>query len=690
MKAKSILSISLLVLTLISYFQCIARQTGMRKVVVSLILILSSFHSWTQNQAIDSLTALFNDATEISDQINLKCQISQRFTEIGEFEQGGKLANEALMMAESANDEGGIGLAYYSLARLNQYIGDWYKALTYHYRAFPIFESLELKEELAWTYLNMGISFHAQKSLKRAVRYDTKALEIFKELKHNQGIAYSYLNLGLALSDRGDFDQAINYMNNARDICEEIGDQRGVGYVLNSMAEIHENTGEYEQAIQGNLACIKIREKENDKMDLSFCYSNLGSIYLKQGLPKKSEQQLKTSERLAKEVNAQAVLRSVYLTWSKVDSVNGNYRSAYEHFKLYSYYHDLLSSEESQRKAAELQYSFEKERKEKEIELMKKEQDLKDIVNSKDQRNLMISLGTLGFTLLIVIAFFVSVYKRANRIRKQKNIITQQKERVDEQHKSITDSIVYAQKIQQALLTSEAYILQHLQQDFFIHYQPKDIVSGDFYWAHEHNDSFYLTTADCTGHGVPGAFMSLLNISIMSELIIGKNITSPAEVLNLQRKHIIQALNAQGTDHAQDGMDCILCKFNPKSNQLTFSAANHSLWLLRDHKIIKYKGNKMPIGKYLNEDKNFTEQTIELQKGDLIYTFTDGITDQFGGEDDKKFKPRRLSELLLSVHELPLEEQKMIIIRTIEEWIGNNEQTDDILIVGVKYEGITT
>jgi serine phosphatase RsbU (regulator of sigma subunit) len=669
----------------IDYFEDTLIVLDMKKYIILLIAISTSLGLFAQNKAIHSLTILLNEVTDPHEEIKLKCQLSQRFTEIGEFEKGGKMANDALNLAKQSNNIKGTGLAYYSLARLHQYIGDWSKALTYHYLAFPIFEEHNNKEELAWTYLNIGISLHAQNNPNGAIDFEEKALAIFQELNMKQGIAYSFLNLGLAFTLKKQYSKAIQQMLNARLMCDEIGDERGVGYVLSSIAEIHENTGEFEKAIAGNLACIAIREKENDKMDMSFLYSNLGSIYLKQGLHEKSEKALKIAEKLGLEVKARPFLKNIYLTWSKLDSLNKNYYKAYHHFKLYSHYDNLINNEKSQRKAFELQHSYEKDRKEKEIVLMKKEQELKNVLNVKDQRNLLIGLGAIGSILLLVIAFSISVSKRANRIRKQKNIITKQKERVDEQHKSIRDSIIYAQKIQQALLTSEEYIAEHLKLDFFIHYQPKDIVSGDFYWAHEHEGSFYLTTADCTGHGVPGAFMSLLNISIMNELIVGKNITSPSKILDRQREEIIKSLNSKRSDQSKDGMDCVLCKFNLRNNQLTFSAANNSLWIIRDGQILKFKGDKMPIGKYISDDKSFTEQTVELHQGDLIYTFTDGIVDQFGGEKDKKFKPKKLGELLLQVHKLPVNEQQLVIIRTMKKWIGNNEQTDDMLLIGIKY-----
>lgn len=655
----------------------------MRKFIFIVFIFLTG-STIAQNRAIDSLAKLLKATTEISKKIEIQCQLSQRFTEIGEFEKGGALANEALTIATDANDEKGIGLSYYSLSRLNQYIGDWNKALSYHYRAFPIFDALEAHEELAWTYLNMAISFRAQKDIKRSLRYARKALEIFTKIEFQQGIAYSYLNLSLALNDDGNFDEAIVFMNKAKSLCIEIGDQRGVGYVLNSMAAIYQNLGEYDKAIAGNLECIKIREKENDKMDLAFCYANLGEIFFLKRQYFTAERKLVKGENLAKQVNSRSSLRSIYLTWSKVDSANGNYVKAYDNFKKYAYYDQLLSNEESQKKASELQYTYENERKEKEIDLIKKEQAIQHRINAQDRQDMRLVLIAVCAGLVLVLIFSVSLYKRGNQMKKQRNIIGQQKARVDEQHQSIKDSIIYARKIQQALMTSEEYILEHLKRDFFVFYQAKDIVSGDFYWASEHNGDFYMVTADCTGHGVPGAFMSLLNISIMNELIVERNTASPAKVLDEQKKQIIKALSTQSGEDSNDGMDCVLCRFNADRTEVTFAAANSSLWLLRNNEIQKFKGDKMPVGKFLNSDKKFTEHTISLEKGDIIYTFTDGIIDQFGGENDKKFKQNRLVDLLLKVQHLPMNEQYLAVMTALEQWMGNSEQTDDMLMIGVK------
>src|ERR1700741_518298 len=222
------------------------------------------------------------------------------------------------------------------------------------------------------------------------------------------------------------------------------------------------------------------------------------------------------------------------------------------------------------------------------------------------------------------------------------------------------------------------------QKQFFILYKPKDIVSGDFYYALSHKttdsptEKFYMCTADCTGHGVPGAFMSMLNISYLNESIIEKNISRPNQVLDHIRTEIISSLNPEGSEEeSKDGMDCVLCAYDFENNVLEFASANNPLWLVRDGKVIEYKADKMPVGIYGEEMKPFTLQKIDLKAGDVIYTFTDGFADQFGGPKGKKFKYKQLEEFLLTNSNLPMETQKQKLDAAFESWRGNLEQVDD-------------
>lgn len=227
-------------------------------------------------------------------------------------------------------------------------------------------------------------------------------------------------------------------------------------------------------------------------------------------------------------------------------------------------------------------------------------------------------------------------------------------------------------------------------KDFFILNKPKDIISGDFYYAQAHKGSneselFYLCTADCTGHGVPGALMSMLGVSSLNEAIIEKNISMPNEVLNEIRSSIIASLNPEGSEEeSKDGMDCVLCGFDFKNMKLYMAAANNPLWIVRSGEVHEYKPDKMPVGKYGDDLNSFSLQAINLQKGDIIYTFTDGYADQFGGAKGKKFKYKQLKEKILSIHRLTMEEQKEILSETFEAWKGNLEQVDDVLVIGLR------
>ena len=268
--------------------------------------------------------------------------------------------------------------------------------------------------------------------------------------------------------------------------------------------------------------------------------------------------------------------------------------------------------------------------------------------------------------------------------------VVEQKELIEEKQKEIVDSINYAKRIQYALLANDVVLEQNLQEHFVL-FQPKDIVSGDFYWAtktieskqlengiEEKTERFYLAICDSTGHGVPGAFMSLLNISFLNEAITEKNIKQPNEIFNHARQRLIESVSQEG---AQDGMDGILLCF--ENNKITYAAANNAPVIVRGDSIINLPSDKMPIGKG-ERNNSFTHYTVDSRKGDMIYFCTDGYADQFGGPKGKKFKYKQLEELLISVNQKSLKEQKQILETTIEKWKGNLEQVDDILIIGLQ------
>jgi serine phosphatase RsbU (regulator of sigma subunit) len=333
--------------------------------------------------------------------------------------------------------------------------------------------------------------------------------------------------------------------------------------------------------------------------------------------------------------------------------------------------------EEQERKAEQL----DKVIKQKEVDINEKDKTLKD----KDRVILIIAaLSLLGIILLLFSIRSNNQRRKANKLlSQQKSEIERQKHLVDEKQKEILDSINYAKRIQTALMANSKMMNENLPEHF-VFFKPKDIVAGDFYWASPVEDGFVYITADSTGHGVPGAFMSLLNISKLNDAI-NKNKSRPDLVLNEVKDGIIKALNPEGSqEESKDGMDAILCKLDHKNMKLQYAAANNSFCIIRGRDVITCKADKMPVGKSHDDSSRFTFNELQLERGDMIYTFTDGYGDQFGGPEGKKFKHKNLRDVLLEVSALPVVKQKEIIANRFEDWKGDLEQVDDVLIIGVR------
>ena len=289
----------------------------------------------------------------------------------------------------------------------------------------------------------------------------------------------------------------------------------------------------------------------------------------------------------------------------------------------------------------------------------------------------------------------LKVKERTSEIEKQNQLIQNQNleiyeqyQKIDYQNKEITGSIRYAGKIQRAALSDIGIYSKYLS-GFFILYKPRDIVSGDFYWISESKNKLLIASVDCTGHGVPGGFLSMLGISFLNEIVkeLGKTHEKnlAADILNELRKKIITTLSTHGEEERKDGMDMSLAIIDKENMQLNFAGANNPSYIIRDAKITKIEADRMPVGsnKKLNNIP-FKNKYISLKKNDCIYLFSDGYADQFGGKNQKKFNSRRFREMLIHIHTHPMSEQKQIADKIFHKWMGENEQIDDVLLIGIK------
>ncbi|MEN8228109.1 MAG: SpoIIE family protein phosphatase [Bacteroidota bacterium] len=289
----------------------------------------------------------------------------------------------------------------------------------------------------------------------------------------------------------------------------------------------------------------------------------------------------------------------------------------------------------------------------------------------------------------------LDVLRQKEEIQYQNEALNQRNEEIEAQrdlahiqNEEITDSINYARRIQSAMLTPETYISELLNENFIL-YKPRDIVSGDFYWIKQVNQYVVIVAADCTGHGIPGAFLSILGISYLNEIVLRREITQANLVLNELRKQIKNSLRQYGgRDESKEGIDMALCALDLKNNMMQYSGANNPLYLIRgvdkETKLIEFKADRMPLGYYYGKDISFTNHDIKLEPGDTFYLFSDGFINQKGGKENKKYMSRQFRNLLLGIQDQPMHDQKLILDHTFSDWMGNNSQLDDILVVGVR------
>lgn len=731
----------------------------------SLNLLFGSRKAFSQEPVIDSLMILLEGAKEDTSKAKILNELSAEFLRNDQYEKALRFAQDALAISLKKNFHSGsafaysnIGTAYreqskYEMAienymnsiRINEKIGEKRKmaslfgniAIVYYYqgdyegsmenflKALKIFEEINDREKIAATCNNIGNIYNTQGKYQMALEYHFKSLKIRTEMDDKRGIATSFNNIGEvyrnlgniafdandSLGGKAKYDSSMaNYMKGLA-IREKIGDKNGLSTSYNNVGIIHEYRGkyalhlgdpkssgeEYRMAMQYYLKALKMDEELGNRAGMVAPCINIGTYYSKQKNFTEAAVFLNRALEISREIGYREYERDACSGLSELHEAMGDYRKSLEYHRIFKTISDSLVNTENSRHIAEMDVLYESAKKESQIKLMEKDME-KNEAESKRQR--MFLLLMISVSVAVALIAFV-VFRTLRVTQKQKLIIEKQKRIVDEKNKEITDSLHYAQKIQEAILTSEQYLSgmflpRGMQPSHFILYKPKDIVAGDFYWAYLFPDNIAVwAVADCTGHGVPGAFMSMIGNTLLNEIVIENRETESDMILNKLRDSIIKALR-QSEDESQkkdalaqgirlkDGMDISLCVWNKKTNLLQYSGANNPLWVIRNEKLIELKPDKQPVGYYSEHTRPFTKKELILRPGDTLYSLSDGYEDQFGGPKGKKFKSARLKELLLSIRDKPMPEQNGILKNTFEKWKGDLEQIDDICIFGVR------
>jgi len=556
-------------------------------------------------------------------------------------------------------------------------------AILYFQKAIKSAEILQDTVYLSYCYRFIG-------EINVAIRsYEQAKKNLFMGLKYTnsgQSSVEIYNMLGILNKEMAVFDSSLYYHNKSLKLNQLNNDTLGIAYSYNNIALVYKHSGNYQSALEFLNRSLEYKKIVNDTKGIGGSYINIGSVYLL------LEDYQKAYEYASLGMIYTDSVKSKYFTRTGSEiALKGLLKikseRAFDLFELYDSLNTELNGEEIVSNIEGNQIKFDVANKEQLLELEKaKANQLTQSLIVKEEKekrlSFIITAGIIG--VLILIVFLVIVY---NNFKKKKALSLSLEDKnllIEQKNKDITDSINYAKKIQNSIMPDVSQFGK-LFQDSLIYYKPKDIVSGDFYWFEYFNNSVVFAAADCTGHGVPGAMMSVVCVGALNHFTKKADITNPETALHFIDKEVNRSTNGGSQDQRMaDGMDIALCSFNKDNNTIQFSGANRPLVLIRNNEAIVYKGNKFPIGQDIGIEKDFTGKTIQLQKDDAVYIFTDGIVDQFGGKKNKKLLFKRLKDFLLTIQTLNCSDQKEKIDLFFNDWKGQQEQVDDVLLIGIK------
>ncbi len=629
------------------------------------LLLLFSF---TKANAQSSL----NDSLKITHYAKLSHELEQTNTDSSIY-----YAKLAYQLAYETNSLFLQGRANALMGAVYQNVSDYKKATAYFKEAVALSEKGSNKELRSLAYNGFANMFALQGQFDQAAEYFHKSLEIAKEIKDNRKMSAITMNLANIEYNKAyynhDFTKCNQLYSEAYDYAMLSGDTSQIISCLGNWGLSYSDEEKFELSLQKLNKGIELAYLINDKSDLIFLKYYLGRTYGYMKQYDKAIASFNESLKLSVEFKDYDYESENYGSMASTYYEMGNYKQAYELFHKYKEMDDSLTNKEIVNELNSIKTKYDSEKKQKEIELLK--------VNANKNRIVNISLIAGGVLLLLLIVVILNRYRLKEKTNK---LLESQNHIISEKNKDISDSINYAKKIQDAILPSINDIQKVFPESFVLSI-PKDVVSGDFYWFTQHQHLKLFVVADCTGHGVPGALMSMIGNTLLNSIVNERKIVTPNIILNELRKEIISVLKQGEGSQNKDGMDISLCCLNTQTNTLDVACANNPIWILKTNgDLLELKPDKQPIGYASANQVDFSIQSISVEKGDVIYQFTDGYADQFGGPKGKKLKYNQLKHILITNKNLSIEHQSEILKKTFIEWRGNLEQIDDVLVTGIR------
>lgn len=637
----------------------------------------------------------------------------------------------------TTEDKSGLAMSYLNTAAVYQYQGNFQAALNDYFDALEIQEELKDDEQIANLRNNIALVYMTQENYEEAVENFKIAHEIFVKIDDKKGIADYYNNMGIIFYEKGEsentyYDTAIVYYEKSLEIFTEIGLKSKIALLNYNLGDANNKLKNNEEAKNYLDLSLQLYVELEDNKGISLAYSGLGENYFNREDYINAVVELEKALTIATEVGAIKNIKDITEFLSQSYAKLGKFKEAYETHVIFKLMNDSIFSEENEREITQLSMQYEFDKKEKEQQIIH-EAEIK-------QQKLINIFTFFGLALVILLAFFVyrsyriksianielrlkneeimqqkeeiqaqrdEIEMQKDEIENQRDVAVHQKEEIQFQKKEIEDSIHYAKRIQNAVLPAKDILSGTFISSHFIFFKPRDIVSGDFYWATQKGEELVVAVADCTGHGVPGAFMSMLGVAFLNEIVNRDEKLAANEILNHLREHVIASLHQTGKEmESKDGMDISLCIFNNSKHVVQYSGAYNPLYLIRkkdiklpdiqsevyvifeneqcNYHLFEIKSDRMPIGIHVKNAKDFTNHEFPFLKNDVIYLFSDGFPDQFGGKDDRKFTYKQFKNMFLCMQNLEMENQKEKLLTELQNWMGKRKQLDDITILGIK------
>jgi serine phosphatase RsbU (regulator of sigma subunit)/Tfp pilus assembly protein PilF len=558
------------------------------------------------------------------------------------------------------------------------------KALDYYFEGLKLREASGDVMGIAESLNNLGVLYKSQKNYDKAIENYKKSLELYIQANNGQGEATALGNIGGLYADENKNDIALVYFKRGLEVADSIGYKNKTATLLNYIGTIYEKEDNHEQdALKYCMRALDIETEIGDKEGCAGTLHVLAKIEQDINNNAKAIEYGTKALLLSQEIGSpQNIMNNAKLLYN-VYNQQKKWKDALDMHVLYTATYDSINAQEKNKETLQKTFQFEYERKAAQL---KTEQEKKDIIAQADSKRQTIALLLVLIVALAAGIIAILVFRSLRITRKQKVIIEEQKSLVEQKNKDILDSIAYAKRLQEAILPPLNELKQILPESFVL-YKPKDIVAGDFYWMQQSDNKTFIAACDCTGHGVPGAMVSVVCSNALYRAVKEFNITEPGKILDKTRELVIETFQ-KSSEEVRDGMDVSLCVLTPagndqKSTLVQWSGANNPLVYVQDNEMKEIIADKQPIG-VQDGHKDFTTHTLTLNPGDNLYLFSDGYADQFGGPKGKKFKSRPFKELIRSISFKKMEEQRDVLNQSFETWKSDFVQTDDVCVIGIR------